>query len=1027
MTSKLALEAGVLRISPPVLTLESFRAQIEHEFIHDSAIAPELFADTIDFLTDLEIGISGDILSTPIHDALNWKFTRFGLQVRPNLFAAIFRNEDGSVWQAKLSIPRRDQKLEIQKYENPVGNGSRAYLPPVAQFARDAIAQRYGVDVPPVGESFWDWLEAHPEIEIIYTEGGKKALALLSQGFVAISLYGINGGYRAKDDLDNPCKPYLIPDVLRFAVPGRRIVLAFDQDTKEKTRIKVAKAIFKFSRLLEQSGCFVRVAVWNKLQGKGVDDLIAIAGLEAWELAYLSAVTLKEKQLWDRLDNRLSIAPNISLSTQDLSTLHISDLPEEGIIAIASPKGTGKTKFIGQQVKDTERAILASHRVALARHLCERLDMDYRGDLDKVKGGDFIAGGSYTFRIGSCIDSLLAFDPEKFRGCDLIVDEVCQVLRHLLTSSTCNKEGKRPALLARFRDLVQSARRIIVADADLDDQTLHYLKELRQESEIFLIRNDHAAQGYPALFLEAPDRTSICEKLIQDIQSQEPGQVIYVATDSRTTSKTVFGLIAQIYPDKRSLLINADTSGGEDERAFISNPDKVLEANDYDIVICSPSVATGTSIEVQDIVTKVYGIFQGVSGTDADIAQSLARVRQPVDRVIWCAPTGRNFCPISRSTNSLELKGHLFERTSVTTSLIRSSLKADTVSAINTIDWQCDPNIQLFAQLGAAQNFAMQNLRNALYVRLLHEGNQITLERSPSNSSLRILLQTSRETIKMADAVNILNADDLTSTEIFTLEQKETTSPEEQRAIAKFHLKEFYCLDSLTLQDILADREGRTRGELLNLEAQLYEGIGLDRTVKALEKQASWIKHICPWDIQHTEMRRELRDRLGITDFLRRAIDGMQWVKSDLETLAKQIRGYANVVKTHLGFTITDKMSDVQVVHQLLSQLGIKVDFHWSKFHPQHFGRKIRIYSLNRQHWDFYQGILSRRASKRAEFQATEGSPTALNNKKTEGDLLEKPVEPPIFRVSEEPFQPQIVPDQDFGPLFLRSDQIREA
>jgi hypothetical protein len=1014
MTSKLSLEAGVLSISPPVLTLESFRAQIEHEFIHGSAIAPELFAETIDFLSDLEISDGGEF-STPIHEALNWKFIRFGYQVKPTLFAAIFRNEDGSVWQAKLSDPRRNKKGEIQKYENSIGNGSRAYLPPVNQFARDAIANRYGVEVPPVGESFWDWLEAHPEIEIIYTEGGKKALALLSQGFVAISLYGINGGYRSKDDQDNPCKPYLIPDVARFSGPGRRIVLAFDQDTKPKTRVKVGKAIFKFSRLLEQIGCFVRVAVWNKLQGKGVDDLIAITGLEAWELAYAAAVSLKEKQLWDRLDNRLSITPNISLSTQDLSTLHISDLPDEGIIAIASPKGTGKTKFIGQQIKDTERAILASHRVALARHLCERLDMNYRGDLDKVKGGDFIAGSSYTFRVGSCVDSLLAFDPEKFRGCDLIVDEVCQVLRHLLTSATCNKEGKRPALLARFRD------------ADLDDQTLRYLKELRQEGEIFLIRNDHSAQGYPALFLEAPDRTSICEKLIQDIQSQETGQVIYVATDSRTTSKTIFGLIAQIYPEKRSLLINADTSGGEDERAFISSPDIVLAQNEYDIIICSPSIATGTSIELQDAVWKVYGIFQGVSGTDADIAQSLARVRQPVERVIWCAPTGRNFCPVSRSTNSLELKGHLFERTSVTTSLIRSSLKADTVSTINTIDWQSDPNIQLFAQIGAAQNFAMQNLRNALYVRLLHEGNQITLERSLSNSSLKILLQTSRETTKMADAHTILNADDLSASEIFVLEQKETTTPEEQRAIAKFHLKEFYCLDSLTLQDILADREGRTRGELLNLEAQLHEGVALDRTIKALEKQASWKQHICPWDIQHTEMRRELRDRLGITDFLRKAINGMQWVKTDLEPFATKIRGFANVIKTHLGFTITDKMSDVQVVHQLLAQLGIKVDFHWSKFHPQHCGQKIRIYSLNRAHWEFYQGILNRRVLKRITYQDSEGSPLIVDSKKETGDLVEMPVDSPVSIVLDEPFKPQIIPNQDFGPLFWQSDQIREA
>jgi Domain of unknown function (DUF3854)/Origin of replication binding protein len=957
-------------------SLQSFRDRIEQEFIVDSAIAPELYQDTIEFLSDLEVGDSGDVFA-PIHEALNWKFTRFGYQVKPTLFAAIFRNEDESIWQAKLSDPRLNKKGEIQKYENPVGNGSRTYLPPVNQFARDAIAQRYGIEVPSDGP-FWDWVEAHPELEIIFTEGGKKALALLSQGFIAISLYGVNGGYRTKDDQDNTVPAYLIPDVLRFAVPGRRFVLAFDQDSKEKTRIKVGKALFKFSRLLETIGCLVRVAIWAVKQGKGVDDLIVISGVEAWEVAYANALSLKEKQLWDRLDRRLTVVPNLRLTTQDLATLHISDLPDEGIVAIASPKGTGKTKFIAAQVQDTEKTILATHRVALARHLCERLDMDYRGDLDKVNGGDFIAGAGYTFRVGTCVDSLLAIDPEKFRGCDLVIDEVCQVLRHMLTSSTCNKDGKRPAILARFRELLQSARRVIVADADLDNDTLRYLKEMRRdENEIFLIRNDHASQGYPVHFIEAQDRTSICERLFKDIQTQRTGQILYVATDSKTTSKTLFGMIAQLYPDKRVLLINSDTSGGEDERDFIANPDAVLGRNEYDIILCSPSVATGTSIEIQDCIWKVYGIFQGVSGTDADIAQSLARVRQPVQRIVWCSKTGRNFCKTSLSVNPLELKGHLFERTSVSVSLTRSSLKADTATALEHIDWQTDPSIQLFSQISAAQNFAMYNLRDALYVRLKHEGNPVTIERSPSNSLLKFQLQQCREAIKLTDAMTILNAEDLSLIEIFALEQKEVAAPDEQRAIAKYHIKEFYCLDELTIQDILLDREGRTRGELLNLEAQLFDGVGLDRTVRALERQSSWRQALCPWDIPGTEMRREIRDRIGLTDFIREAATGWEWAKADLEEIAGVARRFAPAIKAHLNFTITEDMSNVQVVHQLLSQMGIKTEFRWSIHHPSSLGTKIRVYSLNMHHWDLCWSILERREQRRERISSGEDAEIA--------------------------------------------------
>jgi hypothetical protein len=749
-----------------------------------------------------------------------------------------------------------------------------------------------------------------------------------------------------------------------------------------------------------------------------------VRGASAFIALYQQAFTLNHWKLAQRLKKTLTWSPSLRIAQVDLSTLHIAQLPEEGIVAIASPKGTGKTKFIAEQIKDSGQAILASHRVALARHLCHRLGMDYRGDIDKVKGGDFIAGGGYTFRIGTCVDSLLAIDPEKFRGCDLVIDEVCQVLRHLLTSSTCNKEGKRPAILARFRDLLQSARRVIVADADLDNQTLHYLKELRQdETGIFLIRNDARQQGCPIRFIEAPDRTVSCELLLKDIRDLRLGKVIYVTTDSKTTSKTLFQLIKQLYPEKRVLLINSDTSGGEDERAFISNPDEVLAQDEYDIILCSPSVATGTSIEVQDIITKVYGIFMGVSGTDADMAQALARVRQPVERIVWCAPTGRNFCQVSRSVNPLELKGHLFERTTVATSLIRSSLKADTLSSLSAINWQCDPNIQLFAQLGAAQNFAMYHLRDALYVRLVHEGNQVTLERSPGTAHLKIMLQESREAIAIADAHSILNADDLSATEIFALEQKEATSPDEQRAIAKHYLKEFYCLETLTLQDIMLDREGRTRGELLNLEAQLYEGVALDRTVKALERQAAWRQALCPWDISGTELRREIRDRLGLTQFIRRAATGWEWAKADLEEIAGVARQFAPAIKAHLNFTITEEMSDVQVIHQLLSQMGIKTEFRWSVNHPSSLGKKIRVYSLNMHHWGICWSILERRGQRRERLDTGEseiaGSPAGFSSVDMVGDP--QPQQPATAQNIEAESDPSS--QQPALPHFWQSDQ----
>lgn len=242
-----------------MITFEKFSDRIYKEFVDGSGILPELFETAISLVRDVESSTGGDVY-TPIHDALNWRYTRFGQQVRQSFFAALLLNEDSSTWQAKLSKPRSNGKGKDQKYEAPVGNGSRAYLPAIPAKFRRKISERYGVDVP-LDRSFWSWLEAHPEIAIIWTEGGKKSLCLLSQGFVAISLYGVNGGYRRLLD-DNRV---LISDVERFAQPGRSHLLAFDQDSQLETRRRVSVAIARFGGLLEASGGSVAVAAWDAI------------------------------------------------------------------------------------------------------------------------------------------------------------------------------------------------------------------------------------------------------------------------------------------------------------------------------------------------------------------------------------------------------------------------------------------------------------------------------------------------------------------------------------------------------------------------------------------------------------------------------------------------------------------------------------------------------------------------------------------------------------------------------------------
>ena len=157
------------------------------EFIDGSAIDTELFEAAISTIEDTGYWEP--------QQALGWKVSTQWKTSKPQNFGALacFLNEDGSLWQAKPQNPRLDGNGKVIKYETPVGNGSRAFLPAIPRSIRRKISQRYGVNVPEFG-SFWDWVKDHPEIPIIITEGGKKSLSLLSQGYVAISLYGAFAG-----------------------------------------------------------------------------------------------------------------------------------------------------------------------------------------------------------------------------------------------------------------------------------------------------------------------------------------------------------------------------------------------------------------------------------------------------------------------------------------------------------------------------------------------------------------------------------------------------------------------------------------------------------------------------------------------------------------------------------------------------------------------------------------------------------------------------------------------------------------
>jgi conjugative relaxase-like TrwC/TraI family protein len=207
-----------------------------------------------------------------------------------------FKPDDPRIDLKKTLAKRKkdpNAPTQFRKYENPAGTKQELFERDLS-FAHvpDEIAakifEKYGVVQTEEERSldFWYTVWKHPEIPIYRVEGDKKDGALVSQGRVVISGQGVNAGYRANDQNDNPLPERVLhPQLAVFAVPGRQIRYAFDADQSVSSILNVRQSLVREGELLQERGCDIYVIKWEAVQGKGVDDLIKNCGPIAFENA----------------------------------------------------------------------------------------------------------------------------------------------------------------------------------------------------------------------------------------------------------------------------------------------------------------------------------------------------------------------------------------------------------------------------------------------------------------------------------------------------------------------------------------------------------------------------------------------------------------------------------------------------------------------------------------------------------------------------------------------------------------------
>ena len=837
----------------------------------------------------------------------------------------------------------------------------------VAPFLVEEALSKFGQEED---QEFWRWTLKTPELPLLITEGAKKAGSLLTAGYAAIALPGIWGGYRQpKDEQGNRVgKPKLIPQLEAFAGAGREVVFVFDSDTKPKTVANVRRAILTTGKLLQQQGCQVSVITWSYPE-KGVDDLMAARGAECFHALYNDRISLEEFELLELLD--LSPYVNLRVNQRYLgsvnshqSTVNNNQTPlmtdlsaraDAKIVALKSAKGTGKTEWLTRSVEKAlangQRVLVASHREQLAIFTGNRFSIDYRRELrtSQTKG---------VFGYALCVDSLHPegnppFNPEHWEGAVVVIDEVEQVIWHLLNSNTCLSH--RVAILKCFKELLQTVvstgGQIYIADADLSPLSLRYIQQLIGYSvTTWVVENTYNPnQGKRQLFTyEGHNPSELVADLVKAISDGDSPLIMTGAQKlkSKWGTQNLEAYLKKKFPDARILRIDSESVSNPEHPAYgcMGNLNALLPL--YDIVIASPTIETGVSIDIRGHFTSVWAIAQGTQTVEA-VCQALARLRDDVPRHLWAAERGLE--KVGNGATSFE--GLLASGHKLCQANIRLLMMADADDEFAGLDTDFQPeSLQTWAKRACLVNRGMKQYREFIIKKLVKEGYEVNPHSredegdvSPAANEVKTEVKETQQENYQLHCEEVAAAETPSPSEQSELERRQAkTEPERQRQ-RKGELVKLYG-DEITPDLVEKD----DKGWYAKLRLHYYLTVGAEFLTERDKRRLLKMVKAGGGSVFKPDVNKQLRgaktktlEIINLTQFLD---PEREFTSESLADWQKTLISQRYDIKILTGISISPDKDEtpIQLAQRILSQLfGLKLECVGKRGER---GSQIRVY-----------------------------------------------------------------------------------
>ena len=472
---------------------------------------------------------------------------------------------------------------------------------------------------------------------------------------------------------------------------------------------------------------------------------------------------------------------------------HLSDgvdtgklLDTKGLIFIKAPMGTGKTVFIREYFKVLqqrgETGVYLCPSRALTRQMRDSLRQDGLTVFHYKDANDNLNLTQLCDFVGiTTINSVWRFDGIKPHT--VIIDESEQLLP-VITSSIIEYPQSTSDILTK---LCENAHNVIVLDAQMSKFSVETMQRIKPDVDSLLIHNTfQTAKDKRVTMLQT--KGEFWAKFDELLKA---GKKIYVSTTSKQEARALSEFVKHRYPTIACLTLVANDN---DDITLLGTLENINnEVLKYDVVITSPVVSSGVSIDVNhfDVGMGYYLPHMQQTPSLVTAVQQLGRVRKVKELYVFFQ---------DRQSSKLEIDpAKLLEYKKQELHLLvkRKQVVDDATGAVTTVPTY--PNhVLLDYENKAKQNLLDRHQKESFLFLLREEGYQVTIE--PENSALSeygLILREEACAVSKANYHHVIaTAPEIPIEQASALKAKNLKTKEEYAAIPKAKACDFMGIES---------------------------------------------------------------------------------------------------------------------------------------------------------------------------------------------------------------------------------------